>query len=171
VRHRILLVAVIAAACGGSPTSPTGQTESFTWTVNGQSFAASSNGRAGLRAGSALSLVGGDCGSGASLGIMVPNLSAGTYGVGPGAVTVSWTPDARTSNAAQEAWQAPGTPRVVGNAIFSGGSGSVTISSISSDWVSGSFSVEVVANPSNRDTGSKTVQGIFELSFRERTIC
>ena len=171
MKHGILLVAVIAAACGGSPTSPTGQAEGFRWTVNGQSFAATSNGRAALRAGSALIVTGGDCSSGAFLNINVPNLSVGTYGVGPGAVTVSWTPDARTASAANEAWSAPGIPRVVGNAIVSGGSGSVTISSISSDWVSGSFSAEVVASPSNRDTGAKTVQGSFELSFRDRTIC
>ena len=171
MRLGILLVAVIAAACGGSPTSPTGQSESFTWTVNGQSFTATSNGRGALRAGSVLSVTGNDCGSGAHLSINVPNLSVGTYGVGPGAVTVSWTPDARTSSAANEAWYAPGTPRVVGNAFVTGGSGSVTILSISSDWVSGSFSAEVVANPSNRDTGPKTVQGSFELSFRDRTIC
>lgn len=171
MRLGVLLVAVIATACGGSPTSPTGQAESFTWTVNGQSFTATSNGRGALRAGSALSVTGGNCGSGAILNINVPNLSVGTYGVGPGAATISWTPDARTGSAANEAWYAPGTPRVVGNTIVSGGSGTVTISSISSDWVSGSFSAEVVANASNRDTTSKTVLGNFELSFRERTIC
>jgi hypothetical protein len=69
VRHGILLVALIAAACGGGPTSPTGQAESFTWTVNGQSYAATSNGRGALRAGPVLSVTGGDCGSGAILGI------------------------------------------------------------------------------------------------------
>ena len=171
LRYGILLLAVIAAACGGSPTSPTGEAESFAWTVNGQSFAASSNGRGALRTGSVLALLGGDCGSGANMSINVRNLSVGTYEVGPGAATVSWAPDTRTGQAAQEAWNAPGTSRVVGNAIVTGGSGSVTISSISSDWVSGSFSAVVVANPSNRDAGSKTVQGSFQLSFRERTIC
>ena len=173
MKHGILLFAVIAAACGGSPTSPTGETESFTWTVNGQSFNATSNGRGALGAGSFLTLTGSDCGSGAHLNMSIdaPNLSAGTYAVESGAVSVNWTPDARTGQAAQEAWYAPGTPRVVGNAIVSGGSGSVTISSISPDWVSGSFNVEVIANPSNRDAGSKTVRGIFQLSFHDRTIC
>jgi hypothetical protein len=171
MRLGMLLVTVIATACGGSPASPTGQAESFTWTVNGQSFTAASNGRGALRAGVGLSVTGAVCGSGAILSITVPNPSAGTYSVGPGAVTVSWTPDARTGSAANESWSAPGTPRVVGNVLVTGGSGSVTISNVSSDWVSGSFSAEVVASPSNRDTGSKTLQGNFELSFRERTIC
>jgi len=144
--------------------------------VNGESFTATSNGMSALRAGSNLSLTGADCGRGAIFGILIraANLSAGgTYPVGEldGTASINWTPDARTSAAANEAWSAPGLPRVVNNVLVRGGSGTVTISSISGDWVSGTFSFEVVPNPSNRDTGMKTLQGSFELSFRERTIC
>ena len=171
MRLRILLIALITSGCAGSPASPTSQAENFTWTVNGQAFTATSNGRAALRAGAALSVTGFNCGSGAGLGINVPNVALGTYGVGPGAAAITWTPDGRTGNAANESWNAPGIPRVVGNAIVSGGSGSVTISLISSSWVSGSFSAEVVANPSNRDTGPKTVQGSFELPLLDRRVC
>ena len=165
--------AAIAAGCGGTPTSPSGQSESFTWTVNGQSYTASSNGSAALRVNSVLSMAAANCGSGAGLGVMVtmPNWSAGTYPVGSGSVSITWTPDARTSQAAGEAWSAPGIPRVVNNVIVSGGSGSVAISSVSADWVSGSFTAEVVANPSNRDTAPKTIQGSFELPIRDRAVC
>lgn len=167
----LVVIALVTVACAGSPTLPNGQPESFTWTVNGQSFAASSNGRTALSVNSGVSLAGADCGGGASLAIRVPGLTIGTYNVGPGAVTVNWTPDIRTGSAANEAWNAPGIPRVVGNAIVSGGSGSVTISSISSDAVSGSFSAEVVANPSNRDTTPKSLQGTFSLAIKDRKIC
>ena len=103
-----------------------------------------------------------------------PNLTAGgvyQVGEGDGRVSVNWTPNARTGAAASEAWSAPGTPRLVGGTFVRGGSGSVTISSISGDWITGTFSFEVVAEPSNRDTATKTLQGSFELSFRQRTIC
>jgi hypothetical protein len=163
----------ITAACGGTPTSPSGQSESFTWTVNGQAYAATSNGSAALRVNSVLSMAAANCGSGANVGVSVtmPTWSAGTYPVGSNSVSINWTPDARTSQAAGEAWSAPGIPRVVNNAIVSGGSGSVTISSISNDWVSGSFSAEVIANPGNRDGAPKTIQGTFELPIRDRTVC
>jgi hypothetical protein len=129
-----------------------------------------------LRAGSALTLTGIDCGRGAGINMFVraANFGAGgTYpmGDGDGSVHIDWTPDARTSTAANEMWSAPGMARVVNNVLVRGGSGSLTISSISAEWVSGSFSFEVVPSPSNRDTGTKMLQGNFELSFRQRTLC
>ena len=170
------MVIVATVACGGSPTSPGGERERVTWTVNGESFTASSNGMGALRAGSALSLTAGDCGSGAVLSMLVraANFTSGqTYqvGDGDGMVTANWTPDARTGAAAGEAWSAPGLSRVGNNVIVRPGSGLLTITSISADWVAGTFTFENLANPSNRDVGTKTVQGSFELSFRERTIC
>ncbi|NOT27724.1 MAG: hypothetical protein HOP16_16680 [Acidobacteria bacterium] len=173
MRVGILMIAALAAACAGgdSPTSPSGQQENFAWTVNGQSFTASSNGRGALRAGAVLSLTGGNCSAGAIINLNVPSLAPGTYNVGPNAVNVTWTPDARTGSAANEAWHAPAIPRVVNNVLVAGGSGSVTISSISSEWVSGTFTAEAVAGPTNRETGARMIQGSFELSFRERTIC
>ena len=99
--------------------------------------------------------------------------AGGTYSVGDGdgGASVNWTPDARTGAAAGEAWSAPGISRVVNNTIVRSGSGSLTVSSISGDWISGTFSFEVAPNPSNRDTATKMLQGSFDLSFRERTIC
>ena len=130
----------------------------------------------GLRAGSSLTLTGADCGRGAGINMLIraTNFGAGgtcPMGEGDGGASITWTPDARTSAAANEAWSAAGIARVVNNTIVRGGSGSLTITSISGDWVSGSFSFEVVPNPSNRDTGRKMLQGNFELSFRQRTIC
>ena len=55
--------------------------------------------------------------------------------------------------------------------FVTGGSGSVTVSSITAEWVSGTFRFEVIANASNRDVANKTIEGSFELSFKERTIC
>ena len=145
----------------------------MSWTVNGQSFTASSNGRAALHVASSLSVTGANCGSGAHLSIGVTGINPGpaTYSVGPGGATVGWTPDARTGAAANEAWSAPGLPRVIGNTLVRGGSGVVTITGISSDWVSGSFSAEVVADPSNRDSAPKTIEGTFELPIRDRRVC
>jgi hypothetical protein len=170
-----VLVSIVTAACG-SPTSPTGATESVTWTVNGESFRATSNGRAASRAGGSLSVVGADCGRGANLHVQVRGIDLsipGTYPVGQsdGQAIIQWTPDARSGDAASESWQAPGIPRVVGGAFVSGGTGSVTVTSISNDWVSGTFRVEVVPNPGNRDITMKAVEGSFELSFRERVLC
>lgn len=166
MRIGILIVAMVAAGCsGGTPTSPTGQAESVTWTVDGQSFTATSNGRGALRSGAFLSLTGAQCGSGAIIGLGVPSQSPGTYAVAPGGLSITWTPDARTGAAASEAWEAPSIrPGVVT-------SGSVTITSITSDWVSGSFTATLAARQGNRDPSSKTIQGQFELSFKERTTC
>lgn len=174
MRSVVLLIAIVVSACGGeTPTSPGGAAESVSWTVNSQSFTASSNGRAALHVASALSVSGANCGSGAILSINVSGITPGaaTYSVGSGGVTITWTPDARTGEAANEAWSAPGLPRVIGNTLVRGGSGAVTITNMSSDWVSGSFSAEVVANPSNRDPAPKTVQGTFELPIRDRRVC
>jgi hypothetical protein len=172
----LVLLAMFGVACGDSPTSPSGVSEGVSWTVNGESFRASSNGMAALRVSGTLSLTGADCGRGPIIGMFIAgaNMSApGTYSVGNGAgfSTVTWTPDARSGASAGEAWTAPGIPRVVNGVLVGGGSGSVTVSSITNDWVSGSFTFEVVANPGNQDGGNKSIQGTFELSFRERTVC
>ena len=163
MRRLILFVILFSAACG-SPSSPTGVSERFDWTVNGQSFAASSNGRGAQRAGTTLSLIGGACGGGAFLGISVPSgaNAVGTYTVVPNSnasVSANWTPDARSGASASEAWNAPGTTRVVNGSVVTGGSGSVTVSSITAEWVSGTFRFEVIANASNRDVANKTIEG------------
>ena len=168
MRTIALAIALTTVACGGSPTSPTGQAEQFTGTVNGQSFTASSNGRGALRttSTSTVSMVGANCSSGANLNLMVKNPAVGTFPVSQD-VNVQWTPDARTGTAAQEQWQAPGG----GGFTVGTGSGNVTITSLTDGWVTGSFNVVVVAGFNNQDKTPKTVTGSFELSFATRTIC
>ena len=79
--RRIALCMVLGAvACGSGPTSPSGQSERFTWTVNGQAFTASSNGQGALRAGATMSLTGADCSRGPHISI---GLSAPSVGVQP----------------------------------------------------------------------------------------
>lgn len=161
-----LVMVLAAVGCGGgTPTSPSGQAEAVTWTVDGQSFTATSNGRGALRSGAFLSLVGSQCSSGAIIGLGAPSQAVGTYPFTSGGATISWTPDARTGAAASEAWEAPSIrPGVVT-------SGTVTITSITSDWVSGTFTGTLAARPGNRESSTRTIQGQFELSFKERTIC
>ena len=82
-----LLVVALGAACGkgGTPTSPTSQAETLTWSVDGTSFVASANHRAASRGGGWLSLNGSDCGPISFLGIQIPdNASVGTYRIGDG---------------------------------------------------------------------------------------
>ena len=160
----LVIVALVTATCG-SPTSPSGQDENVTWTVNGQSFSASSNGRAASRTGG-LFINATNCGSGPFISLSIQGIDTsvpGTYAVGQGVgkANISWTPDARNSNSPY--WSAPGGQ--------GSGSGSVTISAISNDWVSGTFSADLPPQFGNPDTTNRAVQGSFELSFRERVIC
>ncbi len=173
MRQFIVVAALLAAACGGSVVGPDGETERVEWTVDGQTYRASGNGFGALRSGAILNVTAADCGRGASINIQVQNAAGpGTYAVNgtPGA-NFGWTPDARTGASAGEAWYAPGIPRVVNNQVVSDGSGTVSITRLTGDWVSGVFSAEVIPNPQNRDSGRKRMEGRFELSFRERTIC
>ena len=162
----LLVVALaLGAACGkgGTPTSPTGQAETMTWSVDGSSFAASANGRGAFRVPGLLGLSGSDCGRAAILGIHIPdNASVGTYRIGDAGLSVSWTPDNRTAGG--ESWLAPTLP----GSILSRGAGSLTISSISPEWIAGTFAFEVFPFPfgANREAPSKNLQGRFELSFR-----
>ena len=159
MKHMVLVIALLAVACG-TPTSPTGQSEGFDWTVNAQQFKASNNGRAASRGGSFTYLTGANCGSGGT-GIVSIQLGAiagpGTYSVSNDGVNVTWTPDASSGDAAGENWSAPGIPRVVGGVLVTGGSGTLTITSISNEWISGSFRFELVPSPTNRDTTTKTM--------------
>ena len=160
-----LLVVALGAACGkgGTPTSPTGQTETLTWSVDGLSFAASANGRAAFRFHESLALFGSDCGRSAILDIGIPdNASVGTYRIGDAGLSVRWTPDNRTAGG--ESWLAPTRP----GSSLSRGAGSLTISSISPEWIAGTFAFEVFPFPfgANREAPSKNLQGRFELSFR-----
>ncbi len=173
MRRFIVITALLVAGCGGNPVGPGGESELLEWTVDGQTYRASENGRGALRSGSTVSATGSDCGRGAVMNIMIPNATAtGTYTVNRAlGGSVQFTPDARTGTAAGENWEAPGIPRVVNNQIVADGTGTVSLTRITNDWVSGTFSGDLMPSPQNRDTSRKRVEGRFELSFRERTIC
>jgi len=168
VRTLALVIALSAVACGGSPTSPTGQAEQFTWTVNGQTFTASSNGRGALRpSGTAnVSLTGSNCSVGAVISVLAKNPAVGTFPVSNDGISLRWIPDARTSTN-QDAFDAPG----LSGFNVGIGSGTVTITSLTSDWISGTFNVVATAFFTNQDKTSKTITGSFELQFRDRVIC
>jgi hypothetical protein len=162
MRNLALGLLLVCVACGGSPTSPSGQSEAFTWTVNGQSFTASSNGRGALRSSGFISLTGANCNSGANINILVPAATVGTtYNITQQGVSASWTPDAKSNS--NERWEASSGPAGFTVGV---GSGTVTITSVSSDWVAGNFNVVAAAQFSNQDKTPKTIQGTFELSFR-----
>lgn len=168
-----ILLAFLFGACG-SPTSPSGAREGATWTVNGESFQATSNGLAASRSGTSLGLTMGDCGRGPFLSIFIANAdfsAPATYTAvgGSDAASITWNRDARVSNS--DSWMGPGTTRLADGRFVRLGNVSVIVTNISSDWVSGTFTAEAVASPENADTGTKTIQGSFELSFRQRVIC
>ena len=159
-----LLVVALGAACGkgGTPTSPTSQAETLTWSVDGTSFVASANHRAAFRGGGWLSLNGSDCGPSSFLGLQIPdNASVGTYRIGDADLSVSWTPNRM---AVLEWWLAPTIPPRIPGSSLSQGAGSLTISSLSQEWIAGTFAFEVFS-PVNREAPSKNLQGRFELAF------
>jgi len=161
MKHVLLTLALMLASCSGSPTGPTGSQEQFSWTVGGQSFAATSNGRGALRNSSAVSFTGVDCGrsAGVSLYISPAPMSVGTYTVADGRAYANWTPDGSSGAVAGvHAWDSIG------------GTGSITISSISDNWVSGTFNFDLVPFSNNPDRTRRTLQGSFDMGFREK-IC
>ena len=154
----ILTLGLLPAGCG-SPSSPSGVDNAFTWTVDGQSFQATSNGRGALRAGTTVIVTGADCGRGPILMISMTNPSVGTLSVGS-TLNANWTPDARTGSAAGTAWEAgPGR-----------GSGTVTITSLTDGRVAGNFSM-TLAPFGGSASGNRSVQGSFDLTFGNATIC
>ena len=170
MRTLALVIALSAVACGGdgSPTSPTGQTEQFTWTVNGQSFTATSNGRTALRVSgtSNIGLTGANCSIGAFLTLIVRNPAVGTFPVSTQGITLGWIPDGRVSTN-QDTFDAPG----ISGLNVGLGSGTVTITSLTNDWISGNFNVIAVASFANQDKTPKTIIGSFDLQFRDRVLC
>jgi hypothetical protein len=108
-------------------------------------------------------LTGANCSSGAILNItfFTPfNFSAGTFAAG-NQYAATWTPDARTGQSAGTNWEVGGTR----------GSGTLTIATVESNRISGSFSFEMTPGPGSPGTGTKSVQGNFNLSFAENRIC
>jgi len=166
MRNWLVVAVLFVTACGdgASPTSPSGEIASFSWTVDGAAFQATSNGRAAANVSGTLNIAGADCSRGPTLNILLRQAaSTGTFSTGSGGVLeATWTPDARTGSAAGTAFDALGGTR---------GSGSLTLSEVSGTWVKGSFSLQMVARPGQADQANKTVQGSFSLPLREVRVC
>ena len=113
-----------------------------------------------------MSLTGSNCSSGAHISMIGRNAAVGTFPVSNQGISVSWIPDARTS-ANQEHFDAPGSAGF--NVAI--GSGTVTITSLTNDWISGNFNVVATAFFTNQDKTPKTISGSFDLRFRDRTLC
>ena len=100
-------------------------------------------------------------GAGLDIQILRTNVEAGTYAVGP-EVNATYTPDGRTGQSAGVNW-------VVGGSH--GGTGSVTVSSVSGSRVAGSFTFEMVPGGDNPSRGTTSVQGTFDVPFGNSRIC
>jgi hypothetical protein len=139
---------------------PSGE-DRFSWTVDGQPIEASSNGRGASRSGGGIVVTGANCGSGAKLTLsMFSNLVAGTFPVGS-EYTVTWTPDTRTGESANTWWEANTTR----------GSGSLTISSNTSDRIAGHFSFVLGPGAGSNALGPRSLQGDFDLDFKGNFSC
>jgi len=97
--------------------------------------------------------------------MLVKNPAVGTFPVSQD-VSLRWTPDARSSTN-QDNFDAPGN----GGLNIGTGSGTVTITSLTNSWISGTFNVVAVPFFNNQDKTQKTIVGSFELPFRDSTIC
>ena len=135
--------------------------DEFSWTVDGQSVEASSNGRAAARSSGGIVVTGANCDSGAKLNLtLFSNLVAGTFPVG-NEYTVTWTPDARTADSANTWWEANSTR----------GSGSLTITTNTSDRITGHFSLVLAPGAGSSAAGTRSVQGEFDVAFDDDSIC
>jgi hypothetical protein len=153
---RRLVVAVLAAALGAGcspPSSPSEEGQRFRWTFDGQTRSATSNGLAALRPGTTMFLSGNDCSGGHGVGLTFHDAptTTGTFGVDRVSVTYL---------APLQNWEAGGNR----------GAGSVTITTLSSQRVVGTFSFELTPIPFAFGT-TRSLRGEFDLTFRDRPIC
>ena len=154
LRAIAVLAALASAAC--NPLAPGQYDGQFRWTVDGQSFEASPNGRVALQVSNRLTMAGAHCAEGSILSIYFGGpLAPGTYDIASGG-GATWTPDARTGVAAATNFE-----------VRAGlGSGTVTLTAISGDEVRGHFSFTMVG-----DTGTRAVAGEFDLQLADRAVC
>ncbi|MGE3176926.1 MAG: hypothetical protein AB7O32_05625 [Vicinamibacterales bacterium] len=166
MRLKALALAVVAAVSVGcwNPFGPSEYEGSFTYTVDGQPVTATGNGRLALRSSGSLSFTGADCTGGAYFSMFVrPEPTVGTYTVAQG-VNASYTPDARSSGGNSPYWE---TAPITG----AQGSGSLTITSISSDRVAGSFTFVLAPRFNSTATGTRRVEGSFDLEIADKPVC
>jgi hypothetical protein len=167
-RCQILCIAAAllsTVACSFIPSSPSNESnQSFAWTVDGEPFRASSNGMGALRS-DRISINGFDCGrpAGMTIQLLRTEIATGTYVAGADVVAQFYPNAASGNDPANLSWDAgiPGR----------GGSGSVTVSSISGSRISGTFSFDMVPSQNNPASGSRSVQGTFDLAFGDNKIC
>ena len=176
-----LLISACGGGDGGSPTAPGGPgSDTFaTATIDGQAFTASAlTALLGVNDGRAyLSLVAlNGCGASNTQITLNPykldsaTFTTGTYSttrsiqipLGPG---VSTTQRELTATIIQnnQSWIAP--------SIAGGGSGTVTITSLSSTYVEGTFSVVAVPDFGNTSGINKSATGSFRARIEDRRIC
>ena len=150
----VALAVVASAAC--NPFAPSEYYGHFRWTVDGQPFEASPNGRVALPVSNSLSLAGATCAEGGSLNIYFPGpLAPGTYDVASG-IMATWTPDARTGTAATTNFEArPGL-----------GGGTLTLTTVTSGKAAGRFTFGMIGG-----SGTRAVAGEFDLELADRTVC
>ncbi len=135
-----------------TPTGPSGESANISWTVDGASFSGSSNGRSADYLSSLFSITGSQCGTGAFLSVQFRGpLAARTYNLGEFDLGGSWTPDARTIG-----------DKPVWVARSGKGSGSLTVSEVSSSWTKGSFEF-LMSSDSNLASGTRSIRGSFSL--------
>jgi hypothetical protein len=169
MRPATLIVVVFAAAalgvsCGKSPTSPSAQnihscaggtlSGTFTATINGTSFVATCLDNlltnAGIVSFGATNVTQSNLSSFIDVAIAVQATAPGTYQL------AKLTPsNAAVSVGGSQIWQAGGA---------SGGTGTVTFTTLTATKLTGTFSFDMVAGPNA--TGTKTVKnGAFDLTF------
>jgi hypothetical protein len=171
-----VVVFVFAVSCGGSPTGPGGtrDDDAGTATIDGQplQFTSARNAsKAGRRPPNAAWPRGlmdfglARCSGGA--GVIAISIYEGNPG--PGRYEVTTVP---LEGVFQASWQ----PRPAGDswyagAVHKGSSGSITLSSISSTRVSGSFDFTLVPQFGGTNPPTKRIEGTFDLDIIDRVVC
>jgi len=130
----------------------------FSWTVDDREFQATDNGIKASRLGDRVEITGVQCGVGSVLSLVIDDraLKLGTLNVGP-QFSAMFIPDWRTDTSAEIRWEAE--------------SGSVTISAVSEARVSGNVILRMVPGGKNPRGNVRSVNGNFEVSFHDGTVC
>jgi hypothetical protein len=147
---RIVLVGslLVAAACGGDSTTGPGTTGAMSATIDGAHWT-SSLGAAASHASGAYGVGGSN--SSFTLGIGFADTGVGTYEVSATSPT-----NLIVTQQGGAAWVANVT----------GGSGSVTVTSVSATRITGTFNFTAIPLPNSGATGNRTItNGTFDITF------
>jgi hypothetical protein len=152
------LILVVLAACGGDGGGPGGPSGSGTLTarVDGSTWTATS-GILALRANNVISFTG-SVGATSHIAIAFPDAGTGTYSV-PTAVGLNFNYGVFSTG---HVWQA----LALGAQLGGVGSGSVTVTTLNSERVAGTFEFTAPPAQSSGATGTKVVtNGSFNIKF------